>query len=311
MATETLPAVRAEEPQLTPFEVIERVITTGDLARMTPQDRVAFYWRTCESLGLNPLTRPFEFISLNNKLTLYVRKDATEQLRAKHGVTVTELRREKDPELGIYTVYAHGRTRDGREDEATGVVTIKGLSGEALANALMKAETKAKRRLSLSLVGLGFLDESEVEGGERVSVDPDTGEISEPASKPSLLDRVNRQREVLATKPGETIEGEIVDEPNAPAAGMTAAAPTPAAESSPQARPPADNSDLLEGLDEETGAAAAGVTADQLKAALRERRIDAGYAVEVAKRLFPGVSDVRLLEDGQRAQLLAELTKED
>jgi len=34
--------------------------------------------------------------------------------------------------------------------------------GEALANALMKASTKAKRRLTLSLCGLGFLDETEV-----------------------------------------------------------------------------------------------------------------------------------------------------
>jgi hypothetical protein len=30
---------------------------------MSAQERVAFYWRTCESLGLNPLTRPFEFIT--------------------------------------------------------------------------------------------------------------------------------------------------------------------------------------------------------------------------------------------------------
>ena len=49
----------AEAPQLTQFEVIERVITNGDLAKMQPAERVAFYWRTCESLGLNPLTRPF------------------------------------------------------------------------------------------------------------------------------------------------------------------------------------------------------------------------------------------------------------
>jgi hypothetical protein len=69
--TDTAVATRAEEPQLTPFEVIERVITQGDLAKMSAQERVAFYWRTCESLGLNPLTRPFEFINLNGKLTMY------------------------------------------------------------------------------------------------------------------------------------------------------------------------------------------------------------------------------------------------
>jgi len=47
--------------------------------------------------------------------------------------------------------------------EATGAVDIKGLTGKNLANAFMKAETKAKRRVTLSICGLGFLDESEVE----------------------------------------------------------------------------------------------------------------------------------------------------
>jgi hypothetical protein len=42
----------------------------------------------------------------------------------------------------------------------------------------MKAETKAKRRVTLSIVGLGWLDESEVPD-EVVNVDINTGEIRE------------------------------------------------------------------------------------------------------------------------------------
>ena len=42
-------------------------------------------------------------------------------------------------------------------------MNIAKLTGDALANALMKAETKAKRRATLSLCGLGFLDETEIE----------------------------------------------------------------------------------------------------------------------------------------------------
>ena len=45
---------------------------------------------------------------------------------------------------------------------AKGAVNINGLKGEALANAMMKAETKAKRRATLSLCGLGLMDELEV-----------------------------------------------------------------------------------------------------------------------------------------------------
>lgn len=45
----------------------------------------------------------------------------------------------------------------------TGAVAIASLKGDGLANALMKAETKAKRRLTLSMCGLGMLDETELE----------------------------------------------------------------------------------------------------------------------------------------------------
>ena len=213
MTTQTLPARRDEQNtavatpvdrDASPIAILERVITTGDLARLTPQERVALYARTCESLGLNPLTRPFEYISLNGKLVLYVRKDATDQLRATRRVSVDDVRREKDDELGLLTVYAGGHTPDGRRDESTGVVSIKGLSGEALANAAMKAETKAKRRLTLSLVGLGFLDESEVEGADRIDVDPETGEVRQQQKPASLLDAVQAQRERLQPTPAST-----------------------------------------------------------------------------------------------------------
>jgi hypothetical protein len=41
-----------------------------------------------------------------------------------------------------------------------------------MANALMKAETKAKRRVTLSICGLGMLDESEVESIPGAAVEP-------------------------------------------------------------------------------------------------------------------------------------------
>jgi hypothetical protein len=42
-------------------------------------------------------------------------------------------------------------------------VNISGLKGDNYANALMKCVTKAKRRVTLSIVGLGMLDESELD----------------------------------------------------------------------------------------------------------------------------------------------------
>jgi hypothetical protein len=141
-------------------EIIEAVIAKGDLANLTAEERAKYYVRVCQTVGLNPMTRPFEYITLNQKLTLYARKDCTDQLRSLHNISVTELSEsERD---GVFIVTAKV-TNGTRSDAAKGAVSIKGLAGENLANAMMKAETKAKRRATLSICGLGFLDESEVE----------------------------------------------------------------------------------------------------------------------------------------------------
>lgn len=142
-------------------EIMESVIIKGDLSRLTPEERARYYTQVCESVGLNPLTKPFEYITLNGKLTLYARKDCTDQLRTVHNVSVVDLA-ESERE-GVFIVTAKVVNGAGRTDMAKGAVNIAGLKGEALANALMKAETKAKRRATLSLCGLGVLDETEIE----------------------------------------------------------------------------------------------------------------------------------------------------
>lgn len=141
--------------------VMERVIISGDLAKLSPQERVNYYSEVCKSVGLNPLTRPFEYITLNSKLTLYALRACTDQLRSIYSVSVEEMI-ESERE-GVFIVTAKVRNAEGRTDIAKGAVNIGGLKGEALANAMMKAETKAKRRATLSLCGLGWLDESEVD----------------------------------------------------------------------------------------------------------------------------------------------------
>lgn len=142
---------------------IERVLIAGDLAKLSPEQRVIYYNNVCKSLGINPLTKPFAYIKLNGNnspLTLYALKGCTDQLRAVNGISVTIINREIVGD--IYTVTARA-TCNGRTDEDEGSLCIKGKRGEDLANAYMKALTKAKRRVTLSLVGLGMLDETEVE----------------------------------------------------------------------------------------------------------------------------------------------------
>jgi hypothetical protein len=56
------------------------------------------------------------------------------------------------------------RDPNSREDSAVGATSLKGLEGKEYADAIMAAQTKAKRRAILDFVGSGLLDESEVEG---------------------------------------------------------------------------------------------------------------------------------------------------
>lgn len=160
---------------------IEQVLIGGDLAQLKPDERLNYYNTLCASLGLNALTQPFQYIVLNGKLQLYAKKDCTEQLRKIHGVSITSVEPKAIEDLVV--VVASAADRDGRVDSSTGAVAVtyptrikdsngqwkdhpKGgrrFEGDDLANAMMKAETKAKRRVTLSLCGLGMLDETEVD----------------------------------------------------------------------------------------------------------------------------------------------------
>lgn len=149
----------------TPFEPKgatpeELALVQGNLAGLTPEQRVNYYRMTCESLGLNPLTRPFDYISLNGKLTLYAKKDAADQLRSLRKVSIQIVARESIE--GVYMVTARATMPDGRTDESIGAGALPKDPAER-ANAIMRAETKAKRRVTLSICGLGMLDETELD----------------------------------------------------------------------------------------------------------------------------------------------------
>lgn len=162
-------------------QALSTVLLHGDLSVLKPEDKVIYYNKVCEVVGLNPLTTPFNYIKLNGKEVLYANKGCGEQLRSVHKISleVTQIQTVSD----VYVVVVKATDPDGRIDSATGAVSIKGLFGEALANAFMKAETKAKRRATLSICGLNMLDETEVAsvpGAEPTSSPP----LSHPTVPP-------------------------------------------------------------------------------------------------------------------------------
>lgn len=179
-------------------EDIEKVVVGGDLSPLTPEQRVAYVKAVCESVGLNPLTKPFEYIKLNGKLVLYALKGATDQLRQVHGVSIRVVHQAVQGGLFIVTVEATDKA--GRVDTDMGVVPLGNAQGESAANAMMKALTKAKRRVTLSICGLGMLDESEVETipGARPAFQSDVSTpvlaavaAEEKATRRDLLNSIN------------------------------------------------------------------------------------------------------------------------
>ncbi len=141
-----------------------QVVLDGDLSSLSDSQLSTYYIEMCRSLDLNHLTRPFSLLKLNGKLIWYANKDCSDQLRKRDKVSVTIVGREEVS--GVLVVTARATLPDGRVDESIGALPIDTLKGEARANALMKCETKAKRRVTLSICGLGMLDESEVEGAQ-------------------------------------------------------------------------------------------------------------------------------------------------
>jgi hypothetical protein len=157
------------------MDIIASMVLNGDLSRLNQRQRVEYYMHRCRELGLDPAEKPFDLLRLNGKLVLYAKKGCTDALCRQRGVS----RKVESAEMmgDLYVVRASATYKE-RCDEDIGAEPVAGLKGEKLANAMMKAVTKAKRRAVLALFGLGMLDETEVETipGARVEPAPDVDE---------------------------------------------------------------------------------------------------------------------------------------
>lgn len=126
-------------------------------------------------------------------MTLYATKACTDQIRSNKNISVKITSREFKNDL--YIVSAEAKDNSGRTDESLAAVHVGGMRGDALANSLMKCETKAKRRVTLSICGLGMLDETEIE----TTLDIKT--INEP------LEQKQKQKKVMNSKETKLISG--------------------------------------------------------------------------------------------------------
>jgi hypothetical protein len=150
------------------INAIEKAILKGDLSSLNDGQRLDYMKRLCDHLSIDLLTRPFDLVKnkQTGALQLYSNKGCAEQLRKKHSISIRIVDRQKFDQL--YVVTAKAVMPNGREDEATGAVDLSGLTGEMLANAVMRCDTKAKRRVTNSICGLAMLDETEVNDNPQI-----------------------------------------------------------------------------------------------------------------------------------------------
>jgi hypothetical protein len=141
--------------------IIESIVTKGDLSGLNQVQKVQYYNYRCKQIGLDPSAKPFDLLNLSGKQVLYANASATQQLCNLHKLSTQITNKERLDDIYVVSVRVTGA--DGRSSENQGAVSIGGLKGDALANAILKCTTKAIRRSVLAHCGLGMLDETEVE----------------------------------------------------------------------------------------------------------------------------------------------------
>jgi len=175
---------------------IESALMDGDLSKLSPDEKLAHYQSVCETIGLNPLTQPFQYITLNGKLKMYALKGATDQLRKIYSINCLITNNEKTEDIHIITVKV--TDSKGRTDEDMGFAKVAGLKGDMLGNAILKAVTKAKRRATLSMCGLGMLDEDEIK-----TIKEDTGSGWGKKEPKDINAKLEEQVKELQSKTGD------------------------------------------------------------------------------------------------------------
>ena len=139
--------------------IVHSYLTKGDVSGLTPVQLTHLVVRMCEDMGLNPDTQPFQVLQQGSKHILYATRNATDQLARIHNVTRIIVDGPKLGKVGSVSAWyckCRATLPNGRSEESTAWVV------DADINSPMKCETKAKRRATLAILGLGISSEDEL-----------------------------------------------------------------------------------------------------------------------------------------------------
>ncbi len=171
-----------------------------DLSALNEIEQNKWAIEVCEKYKMDILMCPISFIPnpKTNKIIPYLNRAGSEQLIFNHKMKVTV----SDPTFvnGICIVKSTVIMPNGVINENIGCVSIDGKKGEELGNCIMKATTKAKRRAVIGAVGLGLLDELEVEDIKYTEVS-NTKQINntKPVTPVNLVPAKKKQEEEVTS----------------------------------------------------------------------------------------------------------------
>ena len=103
-------------------EIISSILLTGDISKLTPNQKSVYYAAICKTLSLNPLTQPFAIIKFQGKETLYARAGATQQIADVRKINTEVLKKEKLD--GVYIVTVRATLPDGRFTDDDGITSL-------------------------------------------------------------------------------------------------------------------------------------------------------------------------------------------
>lgn len=160
---------------MTEEEKAVEALLQKDVNLLTVKEAAQYLYYVAKKHGLDPSTHPFDFLTQNGKRVLYANAGCADQIREKHNISievesVTKLYSDGITLIGYIVtkkatmpIMIEGMYAGTRTHVDAGAAGIGGLTGDALANAIMRAHTKAERRVTLGIKGLGIPDISEVD----------------------------------------------------------------------------------------------------------------------------------------------------
>lgn len=136
-----------------------------DLQSLTEEQKQEYIVSICKHLGVPPELGVVRLIwddqgEGGRKQVAYALKGATDIIRDKRKITTKSLTSQMIGNSIVFT--CAGEDATGRQEIAVGSKQIEGLKGKSFDDAIMTAQTRATRRMTLQFIGGGILDESEV-----------------------------------------------------------------------------------------------------------------------------------------------------